>query len=436
MINNPAELLEDYVGAQGIGKPDISTTPSYGIMGTRVIEREGNNQDMEIQNTQHASYRLRERLSEPAMLDLTRRLIAIPSENPPGNHYAECACVLFDELVRLGFEDVRYEGACVLASVGAGPRTLYFSGHYDVVPAQSRNQFQPHVKGKNLFGRGSSDMKSGLAAMIHAAAASRDEGLLISGRIGIVMVPDEETAGPRGSRELDIRGVLGKDGIGMLTPEPTGGIVWNANRGAISLRATMHGRAAHVGRHFEGVNAFERALPAMVRLADIKKDVELRETQYNIAPPEARKSILLLGGRIEGGTNFNVTPDRCSFTIDRRINPEENLEEEWHRLRDTLEGFEIETLQREAAAATPTGGPLAGILSRQIASVTGKEPVFEMCPGLLETRFYAARGIPAFAYGPGLLTVSHGPNEFVPIPNIAQCALIYALTAAETLSQY
>jgi acetylornithine deacetylase/succinyl-diaminopimelate desuccinylase family protein len=369
------------------------------------------------------------------MLDLVKRLIAIPSENPPGNHYEECACTLFDELVRLGFEDVRREGACVLASAGTGTRTLYFSGHYDVVPAQSRDQFQPRVEGTNLFGRGSSDMKSGLAAMIHAAAAARDEGLLTAGRIGMVLVPDEETAGPRGSRDLDSRGLLGRDGVGMLTPEPTGGVVWNANRGAISLRATMRGKAAHVGRQFEGVNAFERALPAMVQLADIKKDVERRETRYNIAPPAARKSILLLGGRFEGGTNFNVTPDRCSFTIDRRINPEENLEEEARRLHDTLEGFEVEILQHEPAAATPEGGPLAEILSRHIASVTGKEPVFEMCPGLLETRFYAARGIPAFAFGPGLLNVSHGPNEFVPIRNITRCALIYALTAAETLRQ-
>jgi len=74
-------------------------------------------------------------------------------------------------------------------------------------------------------------------------------------------------------------------------------------------------------------------------------------------------------------------------------------------------------------------------LSQRIFSVTGKEAAFEMCPGLLETRFYAARGVPAFAYGPGLLTVSHGPSEFVPVRNIAQCALIYALTAAETLGQ-
>jgi acetylornithine deacetylase/succinyl-diaminopimelate desuccinylase family protein len=388
---------------------------------------------VETQSAQQVAFRLRERLSEPAMLDLTKRLIQIPSENPPGNHYEECASSLFDELVRLGFDDVRHEGACVVASVGNGPRTLYFGGHYDVVPAQSRDQFQPRVEGQNLFGRGSSDMKSGLAAMIHAAAVARDEGLLKSGRIGIVLVPDEETAGSRGSRDLATRGILGKDGVGMLTPEPTGGVVWNANRGAITLRATLLGKAAHVGRQFEGVNAFECSLPAITKLAEIKKEVESRETQYDISPAAARKSILLLGGRSEGGTNFNVTPDCFSFTIDRRINPEEDLEEETRRLHDALGGFDIETLQHEPAAATSAEDPLGRTLSRYVMSVTRKKAAFELCPGVLETRWYAARGIPAFAYGPGLLTVSHGPNEFVPIRNIAQCALIYACTAAEML---
>src|SRR5262249_40964675 len=298
----------------------------------------------------------------------------------------------------------------------------------------SGEQFQPRVERPNLFGRGSSDMKSGLAAMIHAAAAARDEGLLRNGRIGIVLVPDEETAGSRGSRDLDARGLLGKDGIGMLTPEPTGGVIWNANRGAISLRATMRGKAAHVGRQFEGANAFERSLPALARLAEIKREVELRETQQNIAPAAARKSILLLGGRVAAGTNFNVTPEFCSFTIDRRLNPEEDLEEEGRRLRDALEGFEIEVLQEEPAAATSAENRLGAILARHVADVTGKQPSFEMCPGLLEARFDAARGIPAFAFGPGLLTVSHGPNEFVPIRNISQCALVYALTAAEMLA--
>ena len=388
---------------------------------------------MATANTEQLESRLRKRLSEPAILELAQRLIAIPSENPPGNYYDECIRILGDELNKLGFDDVRREGSCVLASAGTGPQTLYFSGHYDVVPAQSRDQFQSRVEGANLFGRGSSDMKSGLAAMIHAAAAARDEGLLKTGRIGIVVVPDEETAGPKGSRDLDRRELLGKDGVGMLTPEPTGGIIWNANRGAISLRATMRGKVAHVGRQFEGVNAFERSLPALARLAEIKREVELRETRENIAPAAARKSILLLGGRVEAGTNFNVTPDFCSFTIDRRLNPEENLAEEKRRLLEALKGFEIEILQEEPAAATSAENRLGAILSRHTAKVTGREPSFEMCPGLLETRFYAARGIPAFAYGPGLLTVSHGPNEFVPIRNISQCALIYALTAAEML---
>jgi succinyl-diaminopimelate desuccinylase len=385
---------------------------------------------MSTVNTQVLSSRLRDRISESAMLDLTQRLIAVPSENPPGNHYEKCIEILINELNRLGFDDVRREGACVLASVGNGLRTLYFSGHYDVVPAQSRDQFQPRVEGLNLFGRGSSDMKSGLAAMLYAAAAAREEGLLKSGRIGIVLVPDEETAGPRGSRDLDSRGLLGKDAVGMLTPEPTGGVIWNANRGAISLRAIMHGKPAHVGRQFEGVNAFEHALPAIAGLIDIKKAVERRETQQNIAPAAARKSILMLGGRVEGGTNFNVTPDYFSFTVERRINPEENLEEEKRRLFGALQGFEIETLQEGTATATSERDPIGVILSRNIALLTGKEPVFEMCPGLLETRFYAAHGIPAFAYGPGLLSVSHGPNEFVPIRNITLCATIYALTAA------
>jgi hypothetical protein len=82
---------------------------------------------METLNTKPLSSRLRERLSEPAMLHLTQRLVAIPSENPPGNRYEECARTLLDELDILGFNDVRREGACVLASVGTGPRTLYFS---------------------------------------------------------------------------------------------------------------------------------------------------------------------------------------------------------------------------------------------------------------------------------------------------------------------
>jgi acetylornithine deacetylase/succinyl-diaminopimelate desuccinylase-like protein len=195
-----------------------------------------------------------------AMIALTRELVAIPSENPPGNCYAEAAQLLSRRLGELGFNETRIEEDCVLSFVGEGEQTLYFSGHYDVVPAQSRSQFEPEVKGGNLFGRGSSDMKSGLTAMIYATLALRETGGLRDGRIGLVFVPDEETAGPRGSRYLADRGLLGQNAIGILTPEPTGGVVWNANRGAITLEITVKGKSAHVGRQHEGVNALSECL--------------------------------------------------------------------------------------------------------------------------------------------------------------------------------
>jgi succinyl-diaminopimelate desuccinylase len=375
----------------------------------------------------------------PAMVELTRDLIAIPSENPPGKRYEDVVEVLSRHLKVLGFE-AQVQGDCMLSFAGDGDgRILYLSGHYDVVPAQDPAQFNAVLKGKNLFGRGSSDMKGGLAAMIYAAKAVRDCGAKLKGRLGLIFVPDEETAGPRGSRFLQERGLLGRDGIGMLTPEPTGGVVWNANRGAITLKISMQGKSAHVGRQFEGVNAFERMVTLVQKLGELKREVEPRVTAFEIQPQQARRSILLLGGQSGGGANFNVVPESCWFTVDRRINPEEDFQTEKDRLislisRETGREAEVEILQEGLSAGTPANTPLGAALARNIERVTGTAARFEMCPGLLETRFYAAKGIPAYAYGPGLLTVSHGPNEFVPVDNLVKCAAIYAATALEVLS--
>jgi len=376
-----------------------------------------------------------------AMVELTRELVAIPTENPPGLHYHDAIALLKSHLRALEFEETWAVGDCVLSFVGRGTRTLYWSGHYDVVPAQRRDQFTPALHGKTIVGRGSSDMKSGLAAMIYAARALRDLGALDDGRIGLVFVPDEETAGPRGSRDLAARGVLGADAIGMLTPEPTGGVVWNANRGAITLRVTTRGKTAHVGRQHEGVNAFEGMLAVAQALVELKHEVENYTTAYHIAPDVARRSILMLGGRTEGGTNFNAVPDECWFTVDRRINPEEDFDVEKQRLFDAIDrvrgpvSVDVEVIQEGRASGSDEHGPLGRALAESIADITGRAARFEMCPGLLEIRFYAERGVPAFAYGPGLLTVSHGPDEFVPIDRIVECAQIYALTAVRLLNE-
>jgi acetylornithine deacetylase/succinyl-diaminopimelate desuccinylase-like protein len=169
------------------------------------------------------------------------------------------------------------------------------------------------------------------------------------------------------------------------------------------------------------------------RLQRLKAEVETRHTAYRIEPAAARHSILMLGGECESGSSFNTVPGTCSFTIDRRINPEEDPAVEKRRLLDELRGNEVELLQEGHASGSEPNSPAGRALASAIEQVLGKPAEFALCPGLLETRFYSARAIPAFAYGPGLLSVSHGPNEFVPLRNLGDCAAIYALTAAALL---
>jgi succinyl-diaminopimelate desuccinylase len=390
------------------------------------------------------------------ILAFTQELVAISTENPPGTNYKPCVEAITKKLSEIGLdyeiieipvqlqnhEAEKFPRYCILSSYGTGEKTLYFHGHYDVVPASNEDQFQPHVKAGKLFGRGSSDMKSGLAAMIYAIKAIKTSNIQLNGKIGLTIIPDEETGGLLGSKYLSDINLLGKNGIGMLLPEPTSGVIWNANRGAISLRVTVKGKPAHVGLQYQGINAFENMLPIANALLELKKEVESRVTEYHIQLESARRSILMLGGRCEGGSNFNLVPGEFSFTIDRRINPEEDFEVEKQRLFALLEKFkkdeinlDIEILQEGESSGISEDTPLAQILTKNIEAITGQRPEFEMCPGLLEIRFYAKKGISAFAYGPGLLSVSHGPHEFVEIENIYRCTAIYALTALDTFYQ-
>ena len=134
----------------------------------------------------------------------------------------------------------------VMGTYGDGGRALYFSGHYDVVPAQSAEQFKPVVRKANLHGRGSADMKGGIAAMAFAIHALKQIGFEPTGRVVSVSVPDEETSGPRGTIALAEAGLIERDALGMLTMEPTSGVIWNGNRGVITVRITVRGRPAHV----------------------------------------------------------------------------------------------------------------------------------------------------------------------------------------------
>jgi succinyl-diaminopimelate desuccinylase len=146
---------------------------------------------------------------EEEMAALVAELVSIPTENPPGKHYRACADFLESRVRQLGLACERFEPsgqdkdedapACLLARYGGGSRTLYFHGHYDVVPAQSAEQFRPVRKEHFLFGRGACDMKGGIVAMLYAILALKACGEELNGKIGLILVPDEETGGERGS---------------------------------------------------------------------------------------------------------------------------------------------------------------------------------------------------------------------------------------------
>jgi acetylornithine deacetylase/succinyl-diaminopimelate desuccinylase-like protein len=238
-------------------------------------------------------------------------------------------------------------------------------------------------------------------------------------------VCDEETGSTAGSGHLREAGLIDPGAVAMLTAEPTGGVIWHAARGAITLRVGIAGREAHVGYAKEGVNAFEH----MIRVAE-----PLARLGHELLD---RGSMLVVGGQAGAGAGFSVVPGSAWFSVDRRFNPDEDLEEELARLTETIEeaaaaagaDVEVEVRQAQPSSATDRDHPCARALARSVEAVEGGEASFELCPGVLDTRWYSQLGIPAFAYGGGRLDVSHGPDEYIDEAAMRRCAAVYALFA-------
>ncbi|HZN89246.1 MAG TPA: M20/M25/M40 family metallo-hydrolase [Thermoleophilaceae bacterium] len=368
------------------------------------------------------------------MAALLEELVAIDTENPPGRGLGRCGRALKAAMERLDLAPELIELApsreleepCVVRGVaGDGPETVYFHGHFDVVPAQSPAQFRPERRDGRIVGRGSADMKGGLVSMIYGALAARDLGLLDGRRIVLHFVCDEETGSAAGSGHLREEELIDPRALAMVTAEPTGGVIWHACRGAITLRVTTTGREAHVGYVDQGVNAFEH----MIRIAE-----PLTVLSHELL---ARDSMLVVGGQAGAGAGFNAVPGSAWFSIDRRFNPEEELDMELARLTGMVSAsaeaigaqVEIEVLQAQPSGSTEASHPAALALAHCVSAVEGSEPSFEMCPGVLDTRWYSQLGIPAFAYGGGRLDVSHGPEEYIDEGAMRRCAAVYALFA-------
>lgn len=381
------------------------------------------------------------------MAGLVQELVAIDTENPPGRQLGHCGRVLRDSMEKLGLSPELIELAasrdleepCIVrCSVGDGPRTIYFHGHFDVVPAQDPAQFRPLRRDGRISGRGSADMKGGLVSMLYGALAARDLGLLEDRQIVLPFVCDEETGSVAGSGYLRQADLIDPEALAMLTAEPTGGVIWHACRGAITLRVETAGREAHVGYVHEGVNAFEHMIRIAEPLTTLSHQLLDQRTSFPVESEEAAGSMLVVGGQAGAGAGFNAVPGSAWFSIDRRFNPEEELEQELARLTTMINEaadavgakVDIDVLQKQPSGRTDQTHPAARTLAGCIDAVEGAAPTFQMCPGVLDTRWYTQLGIPAFAYGGGRLDISHGPDEYIDEAAMRRCAAVYALFAS------
>lgn len=373
------------------------------------------------------------------LVALTSAFIEIPSENPPGAHLGEARDWVGDQFDRFGIPfDVidssrgDTDHRIMVGTVGGEGPVLYLHGHYDVVPAFDQEQFSAKVANGAIVGRGASDMKSGLVAMMVAAVVHRDLGG--GGRVRLVCVPDEETGGENGAERLTELGILGvgEDVVGAIVGEPSWPNIWYAARGAFTVSVTVHGEPAHVGLHYTGVSAFEGAYGILHELFRYRDQIARHHTDLRIEPEAARSSIMLIGGLSGGGTNFNIVPDEFSFTIDRRTNPDEDYATARAELLALLadlgerNDLTVEVLQDAAPAYTAPDEALITDIDEAITAATGRHAQLTMCPGCLETRVYGQHGIPAAAYGPGPMSAMHSPDEYVPIENLVEACLVYA----------
>ncbi len=377
------------------------------------------------------------------LIDLTTRLVQIPTENPPGNE-KPAAQFLRPLLSKMGFKTVTVlspKGRWNMIAErrwGKGGRTLIFNGHLDVVPAGNASQWKyPPFEGRlskgRIYGRGASDMKSGIASFIHSLSMmDRSKIRPDQGAVVLHLVSDEESHGRQGMGFLARRG--GIRGDAALVGEPTDLQPVIAQKGALWLRISTLGKSAHGSRPDLGVNAVEK----MMRLMERFKSVPLEKEHPLLGKPT------LNIGTIQGGTKINVVPDRCEIEADRRMLPGEKKEEVLREMKETLDflrsrdpffRYRIEEIDFAEPSEVNPQEEIVKIAVDAIQEVMGRKPSLRAFSGFTDSRFYINQcHIPTLVFGPGQAHQSHTTDESVEVEALIQAARIYGLILAHYLS--
>lgn len=359
------------------------------------------------------------------VVDLTRALCDIESVS---GHEKEIADAVEAALRACAHLHVLRDGDAVVARTDTGrDQRVIIAGHLDTVPLRRPVPNLPTwVEGEDLrpaggsdqrviYGRGTADMKSGVAVQLSVAAAVAEPNRDVTW----VFYDHEEVEATKNGL-----GRLARNHPGLLTGdfavlcEPSSGGVEGGCNGTIRVQVRTHGKAAHSGRAWSGINAIHAAAPILQRLNDypVRDHVEVDGLVYR----ESMSAVL-----IEGGTATNVIPDECVVTVNYRFAPSRSGAEAEAHLRELFEGFDVRVTDLSPGARPGLDHPSAA----DFVAAVGVEPTPKY--GWTDVARFSEMGIPAVNYGPAEAILSHTDDEHCPAAAITGCrdSLIRWLTA-------
>jgi acetylornithine deacetylase len=287
-------------------------------------------------------------------------------------------------------------------------RGLLLCSHYDVVPVGpgwTREPWDAALEGGKVWGRGSNDAKSSVAAMAVAAALAVERGATLSGRLVLALVCDEETGGE------GIEACVGElpPVTACVVGEPTGLDVCPGQRGLLRASITARGRSSHASRPWEGVNAIEIAARDVLAIQGLAFDDE----HPLLGRPTLSATV------IAGGTRPNVIPGECTIQVDGRPTPGLGNEGMLAALRAAVRGEVTVKSERFQPVVTDPGEEIVTVA--RAASPTGVVRGF-----LGVSDLFHLRHVPGVVMGPGTSAASHAPDEWVAVEQVQAAVAAYA----------
>lgn len=375
---------------------------------------------------------------------LTETLVRVDSRNPtlvpgaPGE--AGCAHVLAEVLggwgFRLEWQDVRDGRSNLLARIGTpapGAPVLMFNGHLDVVGTNGMTHppFAADIRDGLLYGRGSCDMKAGVAAMCVAAWQAAQQP--IRGEIIVAAVVDEEFES-LGTRAMLDRGTRADAAI---VTEPTRLAICPAHRGFVWLEFTFTGRAAHGSRYELGIDAIQHAAHVLSALERFQRTVLPTRTHSLLGRASLHAST------IAGGVGWSTYPDACVLRVERRTVPGETTASVLNEVEVLLAELRTAEPQLSVTVRVDTAqgpsdvavdAPLVQRLSAAHLRVRGSAPPVEGLSAWTDAALLNDAGIPAVCFGPGDIALAHAATEYVPLDEIDAATAVLTAFALDWCS--